>query len=134
MNRYPAWLNWLVLIIVIAGSLMALPNVFGDDPAIHIARTDGVALQDSVLPQIRTSLSTADISFISAALEEDAALIRFADISDQLAANDLLREAFSDHTVALTLAARTPGWLSALGMQPMNLGLDLRGGVHCRRS
>jgi preprotein translocase subunit SecD len=32
--------------------------------------------------------------------------------------------------VALTLAPRIPGWLAAMGLEPMNLGLDLRGGVH----
>jgi preprotein translocase subunit SecD len=32
--------------------------------------------------------------------------------------------------VALTLSSRTPSWLRALGLKPMALGLDLRGGVH----
>jgi preprotein translocase subunit SecD len=32
--------------------------------------------------------------------------------------------------VALSLAPRTPGWLRVIGLEPMLLGLDLRGGVH----
>ena len=35
-----------------------------------------------------------------------------------------------NNVVALTLSPRTPGWLKALGLEPMLLGLDLRGGVH----
>ena len=31
---------------------------------------------------------------------------------------------------ALTLSADLPGWLRALGVRPMFLGLDLRGGIH----
>ena len=35
-----------------------------------------------------------------------------------------------DYIVALNLASSEPGFLRALGLNPMYLGLDLRGGVH----
>ena len=35
-----------------------------------------------------------------------------------------------NNIVALTLSPRTPAWLKFLGLEPMLLGLDLRGGVH----
>jgi preprotein translocase subunit SecD len=49
----------------------------------------------------------------------------------QLKAKDVISTALSDdYIVALNLAPTTPAWLSAFGAKPMNLGLDLRGGVH----
>ena len=35
-----------------------------------------------------------------------------------------------NNVIALTLAPRTPDWMAAMGLKPMSLGLDLRGGVH----
>ena len=130
MNRYPNWLNYLVLFVILAGALLALPNVYGVDAGVHVSRPDANALQESTLSQIETILDEEEIAFVSAALEDDAGLIRFANEADQQRANELLRERMPNHIIALTLAPRTPGWLGALGLEPMNLGLDLRGGVH----
>ena len=44
--------------------------------------------------------------------------------------NDILREALPNNVVALTVVSRAPSWLLAVGLKPMSLGLDLRGGVH----
>lgn len=144
MNRYPNWVNWLVLIIVVGGAILAMPNVFGDDPAIYISRSDGEPVQGSVIPRIRNTLMESGIEFLDAVIEEDAALVRLNDIESQLRASDALRAEFvgsatdsSDaaqppglYTVALTLAPRMPDWMSSIGLRPMSLGLDLRGGVY----
>ncbi len=130
MNRYPNWVNWLLLIIVVAGTIIALPNLYGDDPAVYIAREGGQPLEESVLPETRGILDAAGIAYVGAEVEEPAAIVRFADVSEQLRARDLLDEMIEDHSVSLTLAPRTPGWLRAFGLRPMSLGLDLQGGVH----
>src|SRR5690606_5943067 len=130
MNRYPTWVNVLVLVICVAGVILALPNFFGDDPALHVSRSDGAPVQLETVEQIESELQKADIPFISAEIEETVALVRFPTVESQLRANDVLREAFPDNVIALTLAPRTPPLLAALGLKPMALGLDLRGGVH----
>jgi preprotein translocase subunit SecD len=132
MNRYPRWVNWLVLVIMLLGTLIALPNVFPDDPAVQVRRADGEPVTGTVLTDLETTLREGGVAFIDSGLEEDAALIRFADFDVQLRANDLLSDAFPAYTVAQTLAPRTPAWLRALGLRPMTLGLDLRGGLHFR--
>ena len=49
----------------------------------------------------------------------------------QLKAADSLRQALGkEYLVALTLTPNTPAWLRAIGLRPVPLGLDLRGGVH----
>ena len=130
MNRYPTWVNVLVLVICVAGVILALPNFFGDDPALHVSRSDGAPVQLETVEKIESELQKADIPFISAEIEETVALVRFPTVESQLRANDVLREAFPDNVIALTLAPRTPPLLAALGLKPMALGLDLRGGVH----
>jgi len=130
MNRYPRWVNWLVLVIMLLGTLIALPNVFPDDPAVQVSRPDGVPVTATVLTELEATLREAGIGFISSSIEENTALIRFVDFDVQVRANELLGEAFPAYTAAQTLAPRTPAWLRALGLRPMTLGLDLRGGIH----
>ena len=130
MNRYPRWVNWLVLVIMLLGTLIALPNVFPDDPAVQVSRPDGVPVTATALAELEATLREAGIGFISSSIEENTALIRFVDFDVQVRANELLGEAFPAYTAAQTLAPRTPAWLRALGLRPMTLGLDLRGGIH----
>ena len=129
MNRYPNWVNWLVLIVIVGGCLVALPNLYGDDPAVHIARNDGQPVSEALLPQLENSLEQAGITFTRGEIDDEAVIIRFADIENQLLANDFLSDELTVYRVALTLAPRVPPWLAWLGLEPMNLGLDLRGGV-----
>ncbi len=57
--------------------------------------------------------------------------VRFEGVETQLQAHDLIKaELGSTYATALTMAPRTPAWLRAIGLRPMSLGLDLRGGVH----
>jgi preprotein translocase subunit SecD len=58
-------------------------------------------------------------------------LVRMAGNDEQLRGKLIAEEALGrDYVVALNLAQTTPSWLRKIGASPMNLGLDLRGGVH----
>lgn len=131
MNRYPAWINLLVAASVAVGLLFAAPNFFGDDPAVQISRSDGSALESPESDRYMQLLKDSNIEPKSAYVDDGRVLIRFDLVDDQLKASDLLRQELGKgYVVALTLAPRTPDWLRALGLRPMSLGLDLRGGVH----
>jgi preprotein translocase subunit SecD len=130
MNRYPKWVNWLVLLLIVAGCIIALPNVYGEDPAVYVAREDQQPVAESLLSDLRSALDDAVIPFSDLEIEEPAAVVKFSDFEEQLRAKDLLSETLDAYTVSLTLAPREPRWLARLGLEPMNLGLDLRGGVH----
>jgi preprotein translocase subunit SecD len=130
MNRYPLWKNLLVFGIVVVSTIIALPNFFGDDEAVQVSRTDGVAMDAPALEQVRMKLAEGGVEYLSAELDGMSALVRLDTAAEQEAARDLLTKEFPNHVVALSLSARTPGWLKALGLEPMLLGLDLRGGVH----
>ena len=131
MNKYPAWLYVLVLVVVLAGTLFALPNVFGSGPAIQLADPDGKPLTEDRLAEFVRIIGNAGIEPEAAYLNDGRAVLRFASHNDQFAASDRLRENFeTEFSVAPTLASRMPAWVRKLGLNPMSLGLDLRGGVH----
>ena len=131
MNRYPAWINLLVAASVLVGLLFAAPNFFGDDPAVQISRADASALESLELDRFEQLLEEIDVVPKSGYLDDGKVLMRFNLFEDQLRASDLLRQKLGrPYVVALTLAPRTPDWLRSLGLRPMSLGLDLRGGVH----
>jgi preprotein translocase subunit SecD len=130
MNRFPLWKNLMVFGVVVVATIVALPNFFGDDEAVQVSRTDGVAMDAAALEQVRMALMEGGVEYLSAEPEDLSVLVRVETPAQQERARDVLTKAFPNHIAALTLAPRTPGWLRALGLEPMLLGLDLRGGVH----
>ncbi len=131
MNRFPPWKYALLIIVLGVGALYALPNLFGDDPAVQISSTRGFEL-DSALPErIEEMLDAREIPIRAMEFMPQRMLVRLDNTDRQLRVADLLRDELGDqYVVALNLAPATPGWLRMLGGEPMVLGLDLQGGVH----
>ena len=131
MNRYPSWLNTLVIVVFLTGTLLALPNIYGSVPAVQMADLDGNAYAEARVDDFVQLLSESGVKPEAAYLEDGRAVIRFDTIEDQLKAGDLLRDDYSrEASIALTLTPKLPEWLRGIGLGPMSLGLDLRGGVH----
>ena len=131
MNRYPAWLNLLVLAILVLGCMLALPNLYGTVPAVQLVNTDASEVTEAQLDGFVDSLGDASIEPEAAYIEDGRAVIRFESVEDQIVASENLRDHFDrDASVAQTLAPRLPDWVRSLGLKPMSLGLDLRGGVY----
>ncbi|WP_094101060.1 protein translocase subunit SecD [Lonsdalea iberica] len=131
LNRYPLWKYIMLIVAVLVGLLYALPNLYGEDPAIQITGARGAAASESTLVQVQNVLKEQNLSSKSIALENGAILARFSNPDVQLRAREaLLGELGDKFVVALNLAPATPQWLRVLGAEPMKLGLDLRGGVH----
>ncbi|MEM8816783.1 MAG: protein translocase subunit SecD [Pseudomonadota bacterium] len=131
MNKYPFWLNLTVLAIFIAGLFLALPNLYGSANAVQVASVRDSAVTQVMLDEYLRVLDTREIPVEAAYLKDERGILRFDSSSDQQAAADVLRQRFDrDVNVALTLAPRMPSWLRNLGLDPMSLGLDLRGGVY----
>ncbi|MCX9502978.1 protein translocase subunit SecD [Vibrio cholerae] len=131
LNRYPLWKYLMVMLTIAIAALYALPNIYGEDPAIQITGARGASVDMSTLDAVTTALDKAHLSKKSIALENGSILVRFNDTDTQISARDIISEALgSDKIVALNLAPSTPNWLESIGAAPMKLGLDLRGGVH----
>ena len=130
LNRYPLWKNLMVIFLVAIGVLYALPNLYGEDPAVQISGTRGQEANSSVLSEVQTVLKENNLATKSIVLENGSILVRFNNTDNQLLAKDKITEKLgNNYSIALNLAPATPKWLSSIGGNPMKWGLDLRGGV-----
>lgn len=121
----------MLVVVLIVGLVYALPNLYGEDPAVQITGARGSAASEQTLGQVQNALKQENIQSKSIALENGAIMARFANGDVQLRARDAITRVLGeDYVVALNLAPATPAWLSMLAAEPMKLGLDLRGGVH----
>ena len=132
LNRYPLWKYLLILIVLAAGLIYSLPNLYPEDPAVQISSASGdTTIDDGELERVQRALSDAGITIKAVERDASSVLIRLADADEQLQARDRIAAMLDDDfVVALNLAESTPAWLQALSASPMTLGLDLRGGVH----
>src|SRR3972149_3947635 len=131
MNVYPIWKNVLIAVIVTAGFVYALPNLYGSDPALQISSSRGAEIGELTELQVNVALDKEKIKPTHFELGDGSLLIRFDHEETQLKAQGILKKELGrDYVVALNLAPSTPTWLHKLGAEPMFLGLDLRGGVH----
>jgi preprotein translocase subunit SecD len=131
MNQYPLWKYILILLIILVGTVYALPNLYGEDPAVQITSARGFSLPADISSTIDNSLADSAIPYKSREQVGNRYLYRFDNVEDQLKASGAIQEDLGDsYVVALNLAHATPDGLRAVGGKPMTLGLDLQGGVH----
>lgn len=132
LNQYPLWKNLLILFIVLMGGFFALPNMFDQDPAIDISGQRGAAVDQAVQDKIKAAFTLEGLASKRMELANDRLLVRFNSPGDQLKGQEIITETLSseNYVSALTLTPDLPAWIAAIGLEPMNLGLDLRGGIH----
>jgi preprotein translocase subunit SecD len=133
MLEYARWKYILVAAVLLLALVFALPNVFGEDPALQVARKDHAAIIPDAAQQVESFLKTHGVRFEKSYIDQGRLMVRFAGVPDQLAARDAVsgNEEFKNtYITAVSFAPRTPEWLRALGLKPMPLGLDLRGGLY----
>jgi len=134
MLEYARWKYWLVAIVLLISLIFALPNVFGDERALQIARKDRAPMDAAQVTQVQQVLKDHDVKYSGVTLEKGNAIVRFATDAEQLKARDVAKDEKAglakDYVNAMMYASRAPGWLQALGLRAMPLGLDLRGGLY----
>jgi preprotein translocase subunit SecD len=131
MNQYPLWKNLLVLFVVLLGGFYALPNLFDQDPSMEISAQRDAVIDQATESRVAQALDKVGVTAKGMVQKEGKLLVRFANSEDQLKAMDqVAAELGENYTAALTLSPDLPDWLVELGVEPMYLGLDLRGGIH----
>ncbi len=132
MNKYPFWKYAVIVIALLVSLLYAVPNLFGEVPAVQVTGVRStVKVDDALRATLADALKAANVATTGVDVEESMTRYRFADTDAQLKGRDVIQgKVGRDYVVALNLVPNTPHWLQALGAKPMYLGLDLRGGVH----
>ncbi|HZX26024.1 MAG TPA: protein translocase subunit SecD, partial [Telluria sp.] len=141
MNRYPVWKYVLIVIALVFGVLYTAPNYFGETPALQITTGKStVKVTSDTAARVERALQSERIAHDAVTLDEAGAntsvRARFATPDAQFKAKLALERdlnadpADPDFIVTVNLVKNTPHWMQILHALPMNLGLDLRGGVH----
>lgn len=132
MNTYPLWKNLLILGVILFAFLLAFPNLFSQDPSIQITAAEDNEITPTSVADIEAALENAGAEYKAIETQEDGKLlVRFASSETQLEGQEAIETGLTGrYLTALTLSPDLPGWVRALDLQPMFLGLDLRGGIH----
>jgi len=155
VNKFSIYQYLLILVVLVVGSIYALPNLYPTQPSIAVAYTDSAKSADqSLLEEIEDILKKAaeddmqdESSYINAddatkekmilekaydetLLRENKIIIKFDNVDNQLSSKTILQKNLLDRAIiALFLEPSTPSWLKKIGANPVKLGLDLSGGV-----
>ncbi len=129
-NTNPIWKTLLLATVLLVGALYALPNLFGSDPAVQVSGRNADLTSQDVS---RFTRILAEDGFANAEIrqEENRFLALFKSEDDQIRARDAIANVLdpNEFITTLNLEPASPEWLRGIA-EPMNLGLDLRGGVH----
>ena len=137
MNRYPLWKYLVIAVALVIGVLYALPNLFGESPAVQVSSArSSVKVDQTTVTRVEQALERQGLKASVIQFEGSSVKARFEDTDAQIKARDSIERTLNPDpanpgfVVALNLVPRTPAWLAGIGASPMYLGLDLRGGVH----
>ena len=101
MTAYPRWKIVLVAVVVALGIFLALPNLFGEESALQLAR-DRAAVVDADRTAVEQILKEKGVTPTGVYLDQGRLTLRFAGTQDQLKARDLINEARPNQfTIAL---------------------------------
>jgi preprotein translocase subunit SecD len=141
MNRYPVWKYLLIAVALLLGALYTAPNYFGESPALQVTTGKStVKVTSDTTTRVAEALTNSGVPASAVSLEgagnSTSVRARFASTDAQFKAKLALERQLNrdptdpDYIVTVNLVKNTPAWMQALRALPMNLGLDLRGGVH----
>ncbi|WP_165089339.1 protein translocase subunit SecD [Neisseria yangbaofengii] len=132
MNRYPLWKYLLIAFTIIVAVVYALPNLFGETPAVQVSTNrQSIVINEQTQSRVESALKAANISTDGMFIADNSLKVRFKDAETQLKARDVIENTLGEgYITALNLLADSPEWMAKMNANPMFLGLDLRGGVH----
>ncbi len=131
MYQFATWKYWLVIAVLVLGTVFALPNVFGLDPALQLSRIDRQAIDAAGEQRVLDLLKAQGITPSADYLQDGRLVLRMPSEAEQGKARSAIQASNAgEYSIALSRVSSMPEWLRKTGLKPLNLGLDLRGGVH----
>lgn len=128
---FPSWQKYLILVLLLISALYSLPNLYQKDPAVRVSGKEGIAIEAATEEKVKLALERDKYAIKRIERTEDRIVARLMDEAQQQAAREAVAKELGDnYVVSVDLASTVPAWLTMLRGKPMNLGLDLQGGVH----
>ncbi len=117
----------VLITTIIIMILSALPSWYGEDASVQINNRSEQTIDAT---QVTQYLASEGIHAKSAYQKDKRLVVILEDAEQQAKAKEVLNERLLDTaTVALAMEPAAPKWLTDMGFAPIQLGLDLRGGV-----
>lgn len=117
----------VLITTIIIMILSALPSWYGEDASVQINNRSEQTIDAT---QVTQYLATEGIQAKSVYQKDSRLVVILEDAEQQAKAKEVLNERLLDNaTVALAMEPAAPQWLTDMGFAPIQLGLDLRGGV-----
>ena len=83
MLEFPRWKYVLILIVVLASALYALPNLYPQDPSVQITANRGFAIDDALRARIDTALKQAGVQPKQIEVDDGTLLVRLPGLDEQ---------------------------------------------------
>ncbi|MCC6632070.1 MAG: protein translocase subunit SecD [Gammaproteobacteria bacterium] len=130
MLEFARWKYIVVAAVTLLALVIAAPNFFGEDIALQVVRKDRALIDDAGRQSVEDALKAKGVVIKGDYVEGERMVLTFNDVNSQYAARDAVNESLSQTFVsALARAPRAPDIFRKVGLRPMPLGLDLRGGL-----
>lgn len=115
---------YLMLILLF---ISAIPNFFGEKPALVLRDTENSITVN--LEEVQQLLTNHNIHPTELSIDESEMLMLFESQQDQRNAQQLLIQHYPEKNTFFSYLSSAPDFFNQIGLSPVNLGLDLRGGV-----
>src|SRR5690349_903775 len=99
MLEYARWKYILVGIVLLLALVFALPNVFGEAPALQVARKDHAAMDATAQTAVEKFLTDQKIPFAHSNVDNGRLMVHFRDVPEQLQARDAVNAQFKNQYI-----------------------------------
>src|SRR3569833_239824 len=119
MLEYARWKYITVGVVLLLALILALPNVFGQAPALQFVRKDRAEITVQAQGDIEKFFTDQKIPFTKALIEKERYTVQFASVQDQLRAREAVvadKKLSDTYATAMQFVTRAPALFGKLGL------------------
>ncbi|KKD00300.1 protein translocase subunit SecD [Photobacterium halotolerans] len=129
LNHYAAWKYLVLVVTVVILALSAIPTWYGEQPSIQIQSANADSELNHVV-SVDRYLKQQGIEAQEITQQNNQMTIVFDNETDQSQAREALDKRVQEgDSITYSYVSVAPEWFGKMGFSPIQLGLDLRGGV-----
>ncbi|WP_370643773.1 protein translocase subunit SecD [Photobacterium sp. TLY01] len=129
LNHYAAWKYLVLVVTVVILALSAIPTWYGEQPSIQI-QSANVDSELNHVVSVDRYLKQQGIEAQEITQQNNQMTIVFDNETDQSQAREALDKRVQEgDSITYSYVSVAPEWFGKMGFSPIQLGLDLRGGV-----
>ncbi|MCG6211502.1 protein translocase subunit SecD [Vibrio furnissii] len=129
LNRYSTWKYVVLVVTVVVLALSAIPTWYGEQPSIQI-QSSGNSSELANVVSVNRYLTQQGVVPQEITQQNHQMVLVFENEAEQTLAREALDKLVDEgDTITYSYVSVAPKWYGKLGLNPIKLGLDLRGGV-----